>query len=67
MAPHLELVGTAWPTAFALGLFIDRKVTLGRAALIVSMNQMDFQRELGQRKIPIHYDLEADLATTKTM
>ena len=50
---------------FALGLFIDRKVTLGRAALIAGMNQMDFQRELGKRKIPIHYDLEdleADLA-----
>ena len=50
---------------FALGLFIDRKVTLGRAALIAGMNQMDFQRELAKRKIPIHYDLadlEADLA-----
>ena len=50
---------------FALGLFIDRKVTLGRAALIAGMNQMDFQRELAKRKIPIHEDLadlEADLA-----
>ena len=50
---------------FAPGLFIDRKVTLGRAALIAGMNPLDFQREFGQRKIPIRYDLEdleADLA-----
>ena len=42
----------------ALGLFVDRKVSLGRAALIAGVSQADFQKELGKRRIPIHYDLD---------
>ncbi len=51
---------------FAIGLFTDRRITLGRAAEIASLTQSDFQRELGRRGIPIHYDvadLQADLQT----
>jgi len=54
----------------ALGLFADRKVTLGRAALIAGVTQLAFQRELGRRGIPIHYDiedLEADLRTVESL
>jgi predicted HTH domain antitoxin len=29
-----------------------------RAAAIAGLHQMDFQRQLAQRKIPLHYDLE---------
>jgi predicted HTH domain antitoxin len=50
----------------AVGLFTERRVTLGRAARIARMSQSDFQRELGRREIPIHYDVEdlrADLRT----
>ncbi|MCX6595727.1 MAG: UPF0175 family protein [Acidobacteria bacterium] len=44
--------------ALALQLFQDDRVTLARAAGIAGLHQMDFQRELAQRKIPLHYDLE---------
>ena len=50
----------------AVGLFTERRVTLGRAAEIARLTQLDFQKELGRRGIPIHYDvedLEADLQT----
>ena len=42
------------------------KITLGRAAKIASLMQLDFQQELGRRGIPIHYDVEdlrSDLQT----
>jgi predicted HTH domain antitoxin len=51
---------------FAIGLFADRRVTLGRASRIAQLSQTDFLRELGQRGIPIHYDVddfEADVRT----
>jgi predicted HTH domain antitoxin len=50
----------------AVGLFTERRVTLGRAAEIARLPQLEFQRELGRRGICIHYDLEdlqADLRT----
>ncbi|MBM3888510.1 MAG: UPF0175 family protein [Verrucomicrobia bacterium] len=43
---------------FALGLFVDRRVTLGRAAAVAGLNQAEFLRELGKRGIPMHYDLD---------
>ena len=42
----------------AIGLFIDYKATIGQAARIAELSQIDFQRELGKRKISIHYDIE---------
>lgn len=51
---------------FAVGLFSDWKVTLGRGAEIAGLNQTEFMRELGRRKIPMHYnieDFEEDLRT----
>jgi predicted HTH domain antitoxin len=50
----------------AVGLFTERRVTLGRGAKIARLTQLDFQKELGRRGIPVHYDvedLEADLQT----
>ncbi len=44
---------------FALGLFLDRRVTLGQGAVITGLSQSKFLHELGNRRIPIHYD-EAD-------
>lgn len=43
----------------ALGLFLDRRVTLGQGALVAGLSQSEFLQELGKRRIPIHYD-EAD-------
>lgn len=54
----------------AVGLFTERRVTLGRAAEIAGLTQLDFQRELASRGIPIHYDVEdldADVRTLTTL
>jgi len=42
----------------AIGLFTERRITLGRASKIARQTQLDFQKELGRRGIPIHYDLD---------
>ena len=55
---------------FALGLFIDKRVTLGQAAAVASLSQTQFLKELGKRQIPIHYDIEdfeKDLKTIETL
>ena len=52
----------------ALGLFLDRRVTLGQGAVIAGLSQSEFLHELGDRRIPIHYDEAdacADVATAK--
>lgn len=62
----LELTETQALLDVAIGLFTERRVTLGRAAEISRLTQSDFQHELGRRGIPIHYDVEdlrADLRT----
>jgi predicted HTH domain antitoxin len=54
----------------ALGLFVDRRITLGRGAEIAKMTQSDFLKELGRRGIPVHYDVEdfrADLNTLESL
>ena len=43
---------------FAIGLFSERKVSIGRAAKIAEMSQLEFSNELGQRQIPIYYDVD---------
>jgi predicted HTH domain antitoxin len=48
----------------AIGLFVSDEFTLGQAAQVSGFSQTDFLKELGQRKIPIHYgneELSADL------
>jgi predicted HTH domain antitoxin len=50
----------------AIGLYTERRVTLGRAAEIARLPQLRFQQELGRRGINLHYsteDLAADVAT----
>jgi predicted HTH domain antitoxin len=42
----------------ALLLFQQEKITLGTASQFAGMNQLEFQRILGSRKIPIHYGIE---------
>ena len=39
----------------AIGLFVSEEVTLGQAAQIAGLPQATFLRELGKRRIPIHY------------
>ena len=50
----------------ALGLFVSDEVTLGQAARIAKIPYAQFMKELGKRKIPIHYgvaEFEEDLTT----
>ena len=42
----------------AIGLFSAGEVTLGQAAEAASIPQGEFMRELGRRKIPLHYGVE---------
>lgn len=44
---------------FALALFRIERLTLGQAALLAGLPQMDFQRLLANRDIPLHYGIEA--------
>jgi predicted HTH domain antitoxin len=52
---------------FAVGLFTDRRITLGRAAEIARLSQLAFQQELNRREIPIHYDMDDLLADVSTL
>ncbi len=54
----------------AIGLFESDESTLGQAAQVACLSQADFLRELGQRRIPIHYgseELAADLRAVDTL
>ena len=54
----------------AIGLFVEEEATLGQAAEVAGMTQADFMRELGRRKIPIHYgpeELAEDLRTLEAL
>lgn len=54
----LELTEPQALLDLAIGLFTERRITLGRGAEIARVPQLDFQRELSRRNIPIHYDVE---------
>lgn len=54
----------------AIGLFVADESTLGQAAQVAGLSQADFLRELGQRRIPIHYgreELAADLQAVESL
>ncbi len=49
----------------AVTLFQQDRLTLGQAAIFANLHQLDMQRILASRRIPLHYgveDLEQDLA-----
>src|SRR6266540_3200225 len=43
----------------ALALFQQERLTLGQAAILAGLPQLDFQRLLASRRIPLHYGIEA--------
>jgi predicted HTH domain antitoxin len=54
----------------AIGLFVSDEATLGQAAEVAGLSQAAFLRELGQRRIPIHYgseELAEDLQTVEAL
>ncbi len=53
----------------ALLLFQRDKLTLGQASTFAGMSQLEFQRLLASRQIPVHYDVREfadDLETLKS-
>ncbi len=51
----------------AILLFKQEKITLGTASQFANLNQLEFQRILGSRKIPIHYGVEEFKQDLKTL
>lgn len=54
----------------AIGLFVANESTLGQAAQVAGISQANFLRELGQRRIPIHYgseELASDLEVVELL
>ena len=51
----------------AILLFQQEKITLGTASQFAEMNQLEFQRILGSRKISIHYGVEEFKQDLKTL
>lgn len=52
----------------AVALFQQNRMTLGQAASFANLPQLDLQRILAQRRIPLHYGadaMEEDLARVK--
>lgn len=50
----------------AVGMFVTEEATLGQAADIAGLSQAELLKELGRRRIPIHYgpeELAEDLKT----
>lgn len=57
-------------TEFATFLYSKNKFTLEQGAKYAGIDILSFQKELGKRKIPMHYsisDLEDDFETIKTL
>ena len=53
----------------AIGLFVTEEVTLGQAGEIAGISQTAFLKELGARRIPLHYggdELAEDLRTVES-
>ena len=42
----------------AIGLFVSEEATLGQAAETAGLSHAEFLKELGRRRISIHYGLE---------
>ena len=54
----------------AIGLFVTEEATLGQAAETAGLSQTEFLRELGKRRIPIHYgrdEMNADLDAVEAL
>ena len=54
-----QLTEAELKTELALALFQRERLTLGQAAHLAGLPQLDFQRLLASRRIPLHYGVEA--------
>lgn len=54
----------------AIQLFAEEKITLAGASRLAGLHEIEFQKELAKRKIPIHLDVQdfmKDLVTISEM
>ncbi len=51
----------------AVGLYVNKSVSLGKAAAVANMGVIQFQRELGKRQIPMNYGVEDFRQDLKTL
>ncbi len=51
----------------AVMLYASNRLTLGQASELCGSSQFEFQNILGERKIPIHYDVEEFERDMKTL
>lgn len=51
----------------ALLLFQQDKLTLGQASAFAGMSQLEFQRLLASRQIPVHYDVQEFMDDLETL
>lgn len=51
-----KISATELQREIAVLLFQQEKLTLGQASVFAGMSQLEFQRLLGSRHIPMHYD-----------
>lgn len=54
-----RLTETEMTLELAVALFQQDRLTLAQAASLANLPQLDFQRILGARRIPVHYEIEA--------
>lgn len=51
----------------AVQLFAEEKVTLASASKLAELHEVQFQKELAKRNIPIHYDVDDLLKDLETI
>ncbi len=56
-----------WKEEFALKLYQDGEVSIGRAAEISSLNIWEFLDKLAEKKIPLNYDTDDFINDVKTV
>jgi predicted HTH domain antitoxin len=69
LPPDIERKPTQADAALhlAIGLFVDKRVTLGQGASVAGLSVPAFLAEIGKRRIPVHYELEDAIADIETV
>ncbi|NTW18339.1 MAG: UPF0175 family protein [Aphanizomenon flos-aquae DEX188] len=61
------MTGSELLVEIAIMLFLQERVSLGKASKIAEMNYVEFQELLAQRNISMHYDVEEFEEDIKTL
>lgn len=61
------MTGSELLVEIAIMLFLQERVSLGKASKIAEMNYVEFQELLAQRNISMHYDIEEFEEDIKTL